>query len=466
MLLIVSLASISACSVGPDFKAPRPQLPDSWESLAQAGSSSIGVNDGNWWEELGDAQLAVLVERAATANLDIRTANIRLEQRRALRQVAGSTQLPGISAGGSYQRARGSSAGLLDASNLEGTAPYELWNATLDASWEVDLWGHVRRSVEAADAEIQVSQAQRDGVRLSIVSETAVDYIRLRGTQAKLAVAQQNLDIARQSAKLTQSRFENGVTSNLDTANSAAQVATIEATLPILRAQEENLVNALSLLLGEPPQSLSGELKSVKPIPDPAVDVPLGLPSDLARRRPDILESEAALHRATAAIGVAQADFYPRISLGASFGSQALDGSDFGAWNSRQWSYGPSIYLPIFQGGRLTGTLELRKRQEQEAATAYRRTVLGAWHEVANALTDYVAEKEHYLALSQAVNQNALALNTARDRYNQGAVDFINVLGVQRDLLKTQSDLVDSATQSALDRVRLYRALGGGWPRS
>jgi outer membrane protein TolC len=191
----------------------------------------------------------------------------------------------------------------------------------------------------------------------------------------------------------------------------------------------------------------------------------MGLPSELAQRRPDIQRAEAALHRATAAIGVAKADFYPRLSLGASFGFQALDGSDFGAWNSRDWSYGPSLYLPIFQGGRLTGTLALREHQQQAAAIDYQRTVLAAWHEVDNAMTDYGAEQRHYTALNRAVVDNQQALDMARQRYKEGAIDFLNVLTVQRALLDTQSALVISATQATLDRVQLYKALGGGWPQ-
>ncbi|MDB6141596.1 MAG: efflux system outer rane lipoprotein [Pseudomonas sp.] len=465
-LLLLALATVGACSVGPDFEKPQAQLPDSWEASLRPGSSSAANADAQWWQQLGDPQLASLVERAAKASFDVRIAGNRLEQSRVMRQVTGSQQFPGISTGGSYQRDRSSSVGLLDASNHDGKAPYEVWMATMDASWEVDLWGHVRRNVEAADADIQLTQAQRDGISLSIAAETATDYIQLRGTQARLEVARQNLEIARQSSKLTQSRFDNGVTTNLDTANAAAQVATIEAILPVLEAQRDGFINALSYLLGEPPRALSAELSAAKAIPHPAPDVPLGLPSELAQRRPDIQQSEAALHRATAAIGVAKADFYPRVSLGASLGFQALDGSDLGGWNSRQWSYGPSFYLPIFQGGRLTGTLELRERQQQEAALNYQRVVLGAWHEVDNAMTDYAAEKQHHAALEEAVRQNTLALNTARDRYNQGAIDFINVLDVQRALLATQSDLVGSATQAAIDRVRLYRALGGGWPKA
>jgi NodT family efflux transporter outer membrane factor (OMF) lipoprotein len=459
----IALLGLGACSVGPEFNEPHAQLPDKWDRVSSQSSSGVAA-DNHWWQKLGDAQLTSLVERAAESNLDVRTASRRLDQSRILRQVTGSQQYPGVSTGASYQRERSSHNGLVDPSNLNGQAPYEVWAATLDVSWEIDLWGRVRRTVEAADANIQLSSAQRDGVLLSIAAETAIDYIRLRGVQERLAVARQNLEIARQSANLTQLRFDNGVTTNLDTSNAAAQVSTIEATLPILQAQQQSLINALSYLLGEPPRSLTAELQEPKAIPHPAPDVPLGLPSDLAKRRPDIRQSEAALHRATAAIGVAEADFYPRVTLGASIGAQALNGSDFGAWDSRQWSYGPSLYLPIFQGGRLTGTLELRKQQEQEAAIDYQRVVLSAWHEIDNAITDYAAEKQHHAALQQAVKHNSDALDTARDRYNQGATDFINVLTVQRALLATQSELVDSATNAAVDRVKLYKALGGGWP--
>jgi len=464
-LLFAAMLSLGACSVGPDFERPQAQLPQTWQTLPHAGSAPGSPADSQWWQQLGDPQLTDLVERAAKANFDVRAASNRLEQSRVMRQVTGSQQLPGVAGNGSYRRARNSAEGLNDPSGESGQAPFELWSGTLDASWEIDLWGHVASNVEAADAQIQLTQAQRDGVLLSIAAQTATDYIRLRGVQAKLGVARQNLEIARQSRQLTQTRFENGVTTNLDTSNAAAQVASIEAVLPELSAEQDRLINALSYLLAAPPQALTAELIEPKSIPHPAPDVPLGLPSELAQRRPDIQQSEAALHQATAEIGVAQADFYPRISLGASFGTQAKDGSDVGSWSARQWSYGPSLYLPIFQGGRLTGTLELRKKQQQEAALNYQRVVLNAWHEVDNAMTDYAAQKQRHTALMEAVSQNNIALSTARDRYTQGAADFINVLGVQRALLETQSALVDSATAAAVDRVRLYRALGGGWPK-
>lgn len=465
-LVILALISLGACSVGPDFQKPDAQLPVTWEDSIQPGAKAGGEVDSHWWQQLGDPQLTHLIERATKSNFDVKTAGNRLMQSRLIRQVTGANQLPGVSANGAYNRSRNSANGLLDASNNNGQSPFELWSGALDTSWELDLWGHVRRNIEAADAQVELTQAQRDGVLLSIAAETATNYIRLRGVQAKLAVAQQNLEIAKQSNELTQTRYENGVTTNLDTSNSAALVSTIEAVLPVLQAEQDSLINALSYLLGEAPRSLHTELIEPKAIPNPAPEVLVGLPSELAQRRPDIRQSEAALHKATAAIGVAKADFYPRISLGASVGFAALEGSDMGSWSSRQWTYGPSLYLPIFQGGRLTGTLELRKRQQQEAALNYQRIVLNAWHEVDNAMRDYAAEQQRHSALENAVVQNNIALSTARNRYAQGAVDFINVLGVQRSLLAAQSDLVDSATYAALDRIRLYRALGGGWPKS
>ncbi|NVZ63432.1 efflux transporter outer membrane subunit [Pseudomonas gingeri] len=465
---LLAFAGLGACSVGPDFTTPRAELPDAWSVTPQDVRSNAVARaiDVNWWRQFDDPLLSELVERSARANFDVRTANERLLQSRAARQVAGGEQLPGVSASGSYQRERNSATGLLDPSDNNGRSPFDLWTLGLDASWEVDLWGHVRRGLESADAAVDLSQAQRNGVLLSVAAETADDYLRLRGTQARLEVARQNLDIARQSRDLTQTRYDNGVTTRLDTANAAAQVADIEARLPLLEAQQARLINALSYLLGEQPRSLSARLSPAAAIPLPPTRVPVGLPSELAQRRPDIQQAEATLHRATAAIGVAKADFYPRVSLGGSFGFQTLEGSDIGSWGSRQWNFGPSLYLPIFQGGRLTGTLELREHQQQEAALNYQRTVLGAWHEVDNALTDYSAEQRHHASLEEAVRQNRIALDSARQRYKEGAIDFINVLGVQRALIATQSALADSSTKVSTDLVQLYKALGGGWPQT
>ncbi|MBH3437352.1 efflux transporter outer membrane subunit [Pseudomonas luteola] len=467
-LLAITLAVLSGCSVGPDFHKPEAVLPKAWQGPSQAvGSVTVSHPiEKAWWTQFNDPLLTSLVERAASTNLDLALASSRFEQSRSLLQVAGADVLPDVSATGGYQRARNSEQGLMDASGNNGKSDFNLWQYGLKASWEVDLWGHVRRTLEAANAGVALSEAERNGVALSIATETAADYLRLRGVQATLAVTRQNLDIAKQSQALTKTRFENGVTTNLDTANSAAQVATIEARIPLLEAEEARLINALSYLLGQEPHALGQELGQPRDLPEPPSAVPVGLPSELARRRPDIQKAEAALHQATAAVGVAQADFYPRISLGGNFGFQALEGSNLGLWSARQFSIGPSLYLPVFQGGRLTGTLELRERQQQEAALNYRRTVLAAWHEVDDALTSYSAEQRHHAALAQAVSQNRIALETAQARYREGAIDFINVLNVQRELIQTQSALVDSATRVSTDLVQVYKVLAGGWPKA
>ncbi|RRW42761.1 efflux transporter outer membrane subunit [Pseudomonas luteola] len=467
-LLAITLAVLSGCSVGPDFHKPEAVLPKAWQGPSQAvGSVTVSHPiEKAWWTQFNDPLLTSLVERAASANLDLALASSRFEQSRSLLQIAGADVLPDVSATGGYQRSRNSEQGLMDASGNNGKSDFNLWQYGLTASWEVDLWGHVRRTLEAANAGVALSEAERNGVALSIATETAADYLRLRGVQATLAVSRRNLDIARQSQALTKTRFENGVTTNLDTANSAAQVATIEARIPLLEAEEARLINVLSYLLGQEPHALGQELGQPRDLPEPPSAVPVGLPSELARRRPDIQKAEAALHQATAAVGVAQADFYPRISLGGNFGFQALEGSNLGLWSARQFSIGPSLYLPIFQGGRLTGTLELRERQQQEAALNYRRTVLAAWHEVDDALTSYSAEQRHHAALAQAVSQNRIALETAQARYKEGAIDFINVLNVQRELIQTQSALVDSATRVSTDLVQVYKVLAGGWPKA
>jgi NodT family efflux transporter outer membrane factor (OMF) lipoprotein len=265
------------------------------------------------------------------------------------------------------------------------------------------------------------------------------------------------------SSRETRLRFADGVATNLDVANAAAQLAEIRASVPVQRKQEAQLVNALSFLVGAPPRTLSAELGPPRPIPPVPAAVPIGLPSELAERRPDIREAEARLHEATADIGIAVADFYPRITLSGSLDIQALQTSGLGSWNSRQYAFGPSISLPLFEGGRLRGTLELRKVEQKEAAIDYQRIVLKAWHEVDDALTEYNALQNQRDQLDEAVQQNKTALETAQSQYGQGAVDFLTVLTVQNQLLTTQRALVQTSADTDVALAGLYKALGGGW---
>ncbi|MCO8310685.1 efflux transporter outer membrane subunit [Pseudomonas mandelii] len=464
-LYALLVMSLSACTVGPDFQKPQPQQVAEWSKPIKAAASQIipSEMDERWWEVFHDPKLSALTQRALTDNLDLKLASSRLQQSRAARQVITANRYPNTAASGSYGRKRNSGEGLSDPSGNNGDSAFNLWDAGFFASWELDFWGRVRRETEAADATLEVAENDRRGVLLSVLAEAAQDYIQLRGVQSTRAVTEQNLDVARHSLKLSQLRLADGVATDLDVAEAAAQVAAIESRLPALEQRQSQLINALSLLMGEPPQALSAELSTDAPVLQTPRQVAIGLPSQLAERRPDIRQAEARLHAATASIGVAKGDFYPRITLSGNIGSQAMQLSDFGSWGSRSFGIGPQFSLPLFDGGRLRGMLHLREAQQQEAALAYQQTVLRAWHEIDDQLTAYNASQLRRDSLAEAVRQNQIALHTAQQQYVEGVVDFVNVLTVQGELLATQQQWVESSTGVSLAMVGLYKALGGGW---
>ena len=495
--------ALGGCTVGPDWQPPKWAAPGSWfggereksEIPAREVSRPVlAPIEATWWTSFHDPELTSLVERVAAANLDVRAATIRIAESRAQLGIAKSAAFPSANGNASYSReklsrygaislfgggpAGGSSSNPNTQNNgLNGTSgaipstvtggvnipAFDLYQYGFDASWELDLWGRVRRSVESANASLKASGEDRRNTLLSSIAEMARDYVQLRGTQAQLAIARDNLRTAQDILKLTKDRQMGGLATQLDVENAATQVQAEAATIPPLEQQEAEAINAISLLLGLQPNALRGELASPKPIPPVPPKVPVGLPGELARRRPDIRQAEAQLHAATADIGVAVADFYPTITLSGSFSIQALQPKYLTNWGAQQWSLGPSLTLPIFQGGRLRAQLELRKAQQQEAAVTYIRTLLNAWHEVDNDLTSYDAEqrRRHELALEVESNRRALAL--ARDRYTQGLVDFLQVLIDERNLFNAQQELAISTTNVSTNLVALYKALGGGW---
>jgi len=465
-LLLLSVLMLPACSVGPDFQKPQGPGSVKWSMLqgqAAASRPEASPVEERWWDIFQDTQLSALARRAVTSSLDIKIASARLQQSRAARQTISADQYPSLDAGAGYERARNSSKGLNDPSGRGGKSAFNLWEGDFTAAWELDLWGRVRREVEAADASVEVAENDRRMVLLSILAETARDYIQLRGVQSTLAVTRENLVVSRHSLKLSQMRLADGIATNLDVAEAAAQVAAVDARLPSLEQRQAQLINALSLLLAEPPRALQAELEGAAQVPQTPQNFAIGLPSELAERRPDIRQAEARLHAATAGIGVAKGDFYPRIRLSGSVGFQSMQLSDFGSWGSRQFAIGPQLSLPIFEGGRLRGMVRLREAQQQEAALDYQRVVLRAWHEIDDVLTLYNASQLRRDRLAEAVRQNRIALEAAQLQYVEGAVDFVNVLTVQSALLANQEQLVESSTTVSLAMVGLYKSLGGGW---
>jgi NodT family efflux transporter outer membrane factor (OMF) lipoprotein len=487
---LLGATALGGCTMGPNFERPAWASPASWfsgpkEAVKPPPSIQVAAPiDVTWWDLFKDAELTKLERRVAAENLDVKLAAVRFSESRAQLGIARASLFPTLGANASYVREKASNEGIFaiipgaaGASAANGTptnstggvttsgnfAPFDLYQAGFDATWEVDLWGGIRRSVEASSALSQAASEAARAALLSSLAEVARDYVQLRGTQDELAIAHENVNTARQSLNLTQQRAAGGVTTDLDVANASAQLRTTLSQIPPLEQQEVALINALSLLLGQPPNALRDELATPKPVPPVPPQVPVGFPSELARRRPDVRQAEAQLHAATADIGVAEANFYPQLSLTGSFGPQALQFSNMFNMNARQWALGPAITIPIFQGGQLRSTLELRKEQQREAAITFQRTVLQAWHDVDNALTAYKTEQTRRDELIQAVAQNRRALTLAQSRYAQGVADFLTVLDTERNLLATQQQLAQSTANVSANLVALYKALGGGW---
>lgn len=459
-------AWLAGCSMGPDFQRPDSQAPSQWAAVQGESAASQPVAQPlelRWWDNFHDPRLSTLIQRVVERNLDLQIASARLLQSRAARSSVAADETPAVGLDAGYSRARNSAEGLSDPSGNNGRSAFSLWQGDLVAGWELDLWGRVRRQVEAADARVEVAENDRRGVLLALLAETAGDYIQLRAVQHTLDITQENLAVARHSLKLSQDRQAEGVATRLDVAQASAQVASIEARLPPLEARRDDLINALGLLAAEPPRSLRDELLAKGELPAPQQTFAIGLPSQLAERRPDIRQAEARLHAATASIGVAKANFYPSIRLSGNVGFQAMQLADFGAWDSRRLAFGPQLSLPIFEGGRLKGMLQLRQAQQQEAALEYRKVVLGAWHEIDDVLRLYNASQLRRDHLAEAVRQNRVALETAQRQYVEGAVDFVNVLTVQGALLASQEQWIDSSAAVSQALVGLYKALGGGW---
>lgn len=482
------LLLLSGCTLGPDFRhiEPKPALP-AFEASISGGSHTTGAPvAADWWGAFDDPVLSKLEERAVAGNLDLRIAATRVARGRAALRIAGAWMLPTVGGGASYMRERASPNGILglagaaaptpNAANgtdpfgsaslpgSKGSSDFSLFQAGFDASWEVDLWGKARRQREAARADAAGAVYEREAARVSLTAEVARVYVDLRGAEARLAVLRSNRETVARGLAIARSRETQGAASRYDAATADAQLAAIEADIPAIERQADAERNALAFLVGEAPHALDALLEK----PDAAIpalpqELPVGLSTNLARRRPDIAAAEASLHAATARIGAAKADFYPSLDLTGSLGTQSLSMANLPEWGSRQFILGPVLRLPMFEGGRIKGRLELTRADEQEAAIRYQETVLRAWHEVDDALTALRTEQQRMLANRRAVDASRIAVTVAERRYRAGASGYLDVLIAERSLLSSEADLVGARAASATAMVALYKALGGGW---
>jgi NodT family efflux transporter outer membrane factor (OMF) lipoprotein len=474
LAIVGSLALVAGCTVGPSFVQPDSHLPEQsflGDNGAPAGAAHLPApTDPAWWNVFHDPVLTSLERRVAEANLDVRTATVRLAESRFQRGVAAAAEFPSLNTDDKYTREQYSKNGILSLlSGLLGPsaggafAPFNEYYAGFDASWELDLWGRVRRGVESADAQVDQAADQRRDALVSSLAELARDYLQLRGVQTQIAIANDNLKVDRDILQLVQDRQQHGLQNGLDVENAAAQVEAIRAQIPQLQQQESQYINALSLLLDQPPGALKSELGVRTSVRLGPPRIPLGIPSELARRRPDIRAAEDQLHAATANIGVAVGDFYPKVQLNGSVGFDSLDIKHLFDATSLQYMVGPQVTLPIFAGGRLRSTLALREAQQQEAAITYRKTVLQAWHDVVNALVAHRLELNRRARLRAQADHARAALDLARARYKDGVTEFLNVLDAERSVLQADQQYAASTTNVSLDLVQLFKALGGGW---
>jgi len=466
----VSLAILSGCTVGPNFEQPTDHFQpitarSDYELNMPQSTAAKEVSSSQWWQVFNDPILMQLQSQAQIGNLDLQVASNRIAQSRAKLGITDADKLPSLSAHASYVREGNSENGKLVALGAPATAE-NFFMSGFDASWELDLWGRNKRLSERATAQLEATIYDREAARVSLAAEVAKTYFLLRSTQTQIDIANKKERIAERVVNLVSSREKNGVGTRFDTISAQSQLASSKAVLPELQQRAHAQMNALALLLGEQPRALESLLTT----PTQQLQLPQGMftsiPSNLAQHRPDILKAEANLHSAVASIGAAKANFYPSISLVGSVGLEAFDGEDLASWDSRAFSIGPKVYLPLFQGGRLTQQLELSKEKQKNAALGYRKVVLTAWHEVDNAIDGWLAQQNHHQKLFIANEYAQLALHTIDRSYQQGAADNLSVLAEQAKLLDSQSRLNYSATNGALAVINVYKSLGGGWDNS
>jgi len=449
---------IAACSVGPNYRPPQTKVPATWDGgtdsthNAMAIGPSKAVELAHWWQDFHDPKLTALVQEALNSNLDVRAAEAALRQARASRGIIAGGLWPSLTAGGGYSRSFNVST--------------NSFQNGFDSVWELDIFGGTRRNLESASATIQAAREDLRAVQVTLVSEVALNYIQLRSDQEQIAIAEENLKAEQHTADLTRQRHAAGFASGLDTANAEAQVATTASAIPVLDTSLRQNIYAMSVLLGRPPADLLGELSKQGAVPPSPPGIPVGLPSELLRRRPDVRAAEARLHAATAQIGVAVADFFPKFSLTGAINTQSDFLKTLFAPGSRAWSGGPQVIWPILQGGSIASNVALQKALRDQAYINYQKTVLTALQDVANALIAFENEWKHRKALNDAYTQNRRALDLSMRLYGQGATDFLTVLVAERSLYTSQSALAQSKAAISTDLVSLYKALGGGWDDS
>ncbi len=453
--LLLSLI-LAGCALGPDYFRPSVPTPEAWRHAEKAADAPSLANLA-WWDLFQDEELRALIGAALEENKDLRIAVARVDQARARLGLARGDQLPRLDARGQYSRQRFSEEGTFPLPDPET----DVFVLTGDASFEVDVWGKLRRASEAARAELLASEATRQAVVLTLVSDVAATYLELRERDLELDITRRTVTARRESLGIVRERFESGLTSALDARQAEADLARTEAEIPDLERQVAQTEHRLSLLLGRNP----GEIRRGLPLSGQVFppEVPAGLPSALLERRPDIRQAEEALVAANARIGVAKAAFFPQIQLTGTYGVESVALSDLFTGPARAWQFGPRITVPIFRGGQNLANLELAEAVQVEALVRYEQAIQQAFREAEDALVAHRKAREALEAQREAVQASREALGVAESRYTSGLTTFVNVLDGQRTLLAAEIAESRTLLTQLAAVVQLYRALGGGW---
>jgi NodT family efflux transporter outer membrane factor (OMF) lipoprotein len=481
---------LAGCAVGPDYRKPEIDTPTAYSGTKQlpevAANETIELDA--WWAQFHDSELDSLVNRAMRGNLDLQAAVSRIREAREQAVVAGAAALPSVNADADVNRTRlsqnagisqlagqlagggsGQGAGQPGGGQAAGGgfalpgSTFTSYTVGFDASWEIDVFGGIRRAVEAAEARAEQALWESRDSAVSLSAEVADDYFMLRSVQRQITVAREQIERQRQTLALVEARYKYGFVTELDVHQQRTQLGSVESSLPTLDAQAKAQIHALAALLGETPDALQAELALPSAAQSVASPLPIGLPSGLLRRRPDIRAAERALAASNAEIGAAVADLFPKLNLSGMFGFVSLELRTLLDNASRQYDAAAAITWPIFSGNRIRANIRIREEQRKQALYAYRKTVIRALQDVEDALSRYANEKKRNGVLGETLVEARGALDVARTQYLAGLVDLTPVLSAQAAVLDTESQRAES--DGALDRdlVSLYKALGGGW---
>jgi len=461
-LLVTGIVLAGCATVGPDYVKPDVKAPDKWVASAEPGSTAADASRdslASWWANLDDPTLVALIDTALKNNKELKQAKARIREARAQRGVVEAKFLPSADASGSYTLSR-------TENNSETGTTRELFAAGLDAGWEIDLFGGIRRANEAAQASYEASQEDYLMVHVSLAAEVALNYIDVRTLQERLAITEENLKLQTETYELTTYRLKAGLITQLDVDRAKTNMEETRASIPTLVTRLAAARNRLSALMGEYPGYVDARVAEPKGLPAVPVEIALGVPAETLRRRPDVRNAERELAAQTARIGVATAELYPKLSLVGSIGIDATSFAGLFSANSQAAGIGPRFSWNIFNAGAVRSNIEIQNAKQEQALLGYEKTILTALEEAENAMTGYVNEQKRTRSLNDAMTSATDSTNLALAQYNSGLIDFQTVLDAQRTILSVKDNLAVSKGTVIANLVRLYKALGGGWTRA